>query len=122
MNQLSWLLYLADVSDNLSWFVTLMVVLTALVSVGSLCAVLGDSDTSTRDGALRIIKWFAPVLCLCFVINAVLPSKETVYAIAASEMGETALKSDTGNKAIGALNAWLDRQIAGEQPAKEDAR
>lgn len=45
------------------------------------------------------------------------PSKDTIYAIAASEMGERALASPTGDRAVKALNAWLDRQIARE-PSK----
>lgn len=46
-----------------------------------------------------------------------MPSKDTVYAIAASEMGESVLKSETGSLATQALNAWLKKQITPTAPA-----
>lgn len=51
-------------------------------------------------------------------LAVVLPSRETIYAIAASQMDEQALKSDIGAKTFRALDAWLDRQIAPAQRAE----
>lgn len=48
---------------------------------------------------------------------ALLPGRDTVYAIAASEMGEQALKTPLAGKAEKALEAWLDHQIATNEPA-----
>lgn len=60
---------------------------------------------------------------VCSVVFVFVPQKNTVYAIAASEVGEEVLKSETADKAMTALNAWLDRQIAGQQqqPARRTA-
>ena len=61
----------------------------------------------------KALKTGFPLIILWLMLSVVVPSQETIYAIAASETGETALKSDTGGKAVQALNAWLDRQIKG---------
>lgn len=115
MNDLSWLIYLADVSDNVDTFLWLLMVLS--VAGGLLWAVIGmgGDDFSgpewaawRRTGAFLLL----PCFLLGLLVGSIVPAKDTVYAIAASEMGETVLKSETGNKAVGALNAWLDRQIA----------
>lgn len=48
-----------------------------------------------------------------------IPSSKTIYAIAASEMGEEVLASPTADKAHKALDAWLDDQIKEHQQKKE---
>jgi len=45
-----------------------------------------------------------------FLMAALIPSKETMYAIAASELGEKLLHTETVSKAQKALEAWLDSQ------------
>lgn len=51
-------------------------------------------------------------------IAVFVPSKNTIYAIAASEYGEEALKAPEASKAREAINAWLDEQIAKRKPEK----
>ena len=46
------------------------------------------------------------------VLVSFVPASATIYAIAASEVGEEVLNSETGGKAVQALNSWLDKQIA----------
>jgi len=127
MNSLSWMIYLADVCNNVGWLVwwvalilTLGMCLAVMVIVGSsLSAVEGDEDAKEANRAAR---QFAMRLALptagAFLLAGVIPAKETVYAIAASEVGEGVLKSSTGSKAVRALDAWLDKQI-GESTTKE---
>ena len=50
-----------------------------------------------------------PVITL--LLTAAIPGKDTMYAIAASEMGEKILKTETAGKVQQALSAWLDAQI-----------
>lgn len=120
MNDLSWLIYVADVSDNLDTFLWLLMFLS--IVGGIIWAATGMSNNGFKEAEWRAWRRIGLALLLpCFlfglVIGSVVPAKDTIYAIAASEMGETVLKSETGNKAVGALNAWLDRQIAGEPKA-----
>jgi len=135
MNSLSWMIYLAGVCGSASAFLTFLSVISALGSVGCLigwAVTIGsphiwswdDKDAKLASHA-KIHSTFGkagPRLVLSMIAfgtaAAVLPSQSTIYAIAASEMGEKAITSQTGGKALKALDAWLDRQIAGEK--KED--
>jgi hypothetical protein len=123
MNSLSWMIYFADVSDSLSTIGKLIAVgaglggaITALIT-----AVKTDVDNIGRVEKLNVLstgwqagKGFFKVGIVAALVVTPIPSKETIYAIAASEMGEDVLNSPTGGKAMQALNAWLDRQIEGD--------
>jgi hypothetical protein len=117
MNSLSWMIYLADVVGNVGAIcgIILVVVGIGLILVAIPLTVDPDEhDALRRPWRNGLVAWIVVA-----AISSVIPSKDAIYAIAASEMGETALNSETGGKAVQALNAWLDRQIAGEaEPAK----
>lgn len=126
MNALSWLIYLADVAEEINGIGGAAVVVSFLVGIALLiCFIVGgvmtmdaydDEDRAKAKGprvfgvkaAKIILPWCAAMVLLATVV----PSKETIYAIAASQLGEQVIKSETAGKAIDALNAWLDRQIA----------
>ena len=100
MNILSWLLYAADVSDNASNIcrflltaIPLSVPLTGLLcgAYNSEC-VKGNEITLVRF--LSFYKKFIPYYIVCAVLTLVTPSKETVYLIAASEMGQEAFDTE----------------------------
>lgn len=120
MNQLSWIIYLADVAGTAKGLCLTAVILSGVVFAAMAFAAMIMSFDSYGDDALkpwkdlgnRAKKW-AWVPAVAGLAMALVPSQGTLYAIAASEMGERALKSETGGKAVEALNAWLDRQIAG---------
>ena len=61
---------------------------------------------------VRASVWGGVSAIALVVVSLAVPSKDTVYAIAASEVGEEIVKSETAGKAVKALNAWLDKQIA----------
>lgn len=113
MNNLSWFLYLADVLSNVGFlFVCIGVIGMTIAAILVLCAVIVDE--MRREAAIKFLKWCVGVFCSCLALlflATLIPSKETMYAIAASELGEEALKTPTANKAIKALDAWLDKQI-----------
>ncbi len=119
MNSLSWLIYLADVCDNVDWVFSLITVLMTIAFIVWGLVGMAASDTETDPDfwkGWRKIGWVVPASALAAILlGSVVPSKETIYAIAASEMGEKALNTQTGGKAVKALNVWLDRQINGEQ-------
>jgi hypothetical protein len=116
MNSLSWMIYLADVASGLSVMLAIVATLAACaVGFSLLWAAIEEDDISM---AAPWAKRLLPVAVGCALLAVLIPSPGTVYAIAASETGEAALKSETGGKAVQALNAWLDRQIAGEKEAE----
>lgn len=140
MNQLSWLLYLGNVAGNMGEFLIFAGILAVIAAVGlftyhwasfdalntSIKAVMWrDEDKAVQIETLLkqykrmslsplfvllfgFICWFGAVLC---------PSSDTVYAIAASQVGENAMKTPIGLKAGQAIESWLDKQIASNKTA-----
>ena len=116
MNSLSWMIYLAEVSGNLS-------ALTEIIAVASIIVFLGWPirnawlrDFMDGNGVCKApAKKLVGAAIIASTVSLLTPTSDTVYAIAASEMGEEVIKSPTATKAMKALDAWLDRQIAGEK-------
>ena len=117
MNSLSWMLYLADVVGSAGKLFGIIGFLGAAGFAFATLASLGMMSDGEHEDAARcktVAGWLAVIGFPSLLLSILAPSSDTIYAIAASEMGETALNSETGGKAVQALNAWLDRQIAGE--------
>ncbi len=123
MNDLSWLIYLADVAGELGWIFSWLFGLSVIG--GGITALIGlplaeqNAEKATWKMWGRIMYSLVTVFFVTALLNAFVPSRETVYAIAASEMGEEVLNSETGGKAVSALNAWLDDQIDGDEAEEE---
>jgi hypothetical protein len=63
-----------------------------------------------EDSNPKYLKWnLVPVLLIA--VSVLIPSKDTMYAIAASELGEEVVKSAIGQKSIKALEQWIDSQL-----------
>lgn len=147
MNQLSWLIYLAEALDGLK-FLFMWGILFFLIGVAVCIALMIFPDyveerailskkeghgyggrpeitytygevtrtsEQVRKASQKTVRGYLRLSVSLFVLSIIganaLPSKDTMYAIAASEVGESVLNSPTGSKAVQALNAWLDRQI-----------
>lgn len=116
MNTLSWMIYLADLCGNLRLALAVMCFALTVTIVISLVNISDYHEESKERAAhARRIRMSFCVLPAVAIIAATIPSKETVYAVAASEMGEQILQTDTAGKARQALNAWLDKQIEGNR-------
>lgn len=125
MNSLSWIIYFAEVSGEVKGMLRTITVVGFLAYAvflihGNFRWFVYDIE---NDGILiRFGETWRKALLL-FVpafLAAIFPSQDTVYAIAVSELGEEVLSTETGGKAVEALNAWLDRQIDGPAPAGQD--
>lgn len=134
MNKLSQLLYWADVFGGLSVVAGLLAVAClsgSVVFLGISANYRGEEDERIADkrryrenqdkdlspdytfvnkmrDIFRTCLFFFVLLVCVFVFT---PTRNTMYAIAASEMGEQALHTPTATKAFQALDAWLDKQI-----------
>ena len=112
MNTLSWLLWLADVSGSLSSFFGIVCI---PIFIALLVFIIGGY-VSEHDGRIELAArmkkvgfgFFLPLFFVCAIISCILPSKDTVYLIAASEAGEAAITSPTGQRALAAVNRYLD--------------
>ncbi|CDO34890.1 hypothetical protein SPHV1_2140002 [Novosphingobium sp. KN65.2] len=128
MNNLSWMLYAADVSQSVSALLGMIAFFGFLAFVGLMVGWFSTYDqprifswedqekkTAAHEKIHNTLGGFAKVTALvavvCGITASVIPSRNTIYAIAASELGEDVLKSQTAGKALKALDAWLDKQI-----------
>lgn len=124
MNQLSWFVYLADVVTSAG---TIIGIGTAFAIVGWLGAWFVYALASEYEGEKRRAEMAAnrnkvTRTAMIFIFIAVpflvfLPNKNTMYAIAASEMGEQLSKTEIANDAMKALHSWIKKQLK-EEPAK----
>ena len=113
MNDLSLALYLADALGSLDSLAMLgFFLMAAVCAFCSFGAVLIDYEDQKLE-AIKITKGFLVSLPILAILILVTPSRETVYAIAASEMTEQALKTPVASKAMQAVEKWIDKQLAG---------
>jgi hypothetical protein len=110
MNQLSWFLYFADVVSGLG--LTLGMLSFVCLFAGLVWLAIRVETEQARPLILPIRLLIAAFPVGLLLAN-VIPGKNTMYAIAASELGEQVVTSDTGKKVASALEAWLDKQLEG---------
>lgn len=129
MNDLSWLLYLAGVCDNaggtfgfLAFVTAISAVLGCIAYMTAAVDLYDEKQEAVQKIAGRAVWGGVVGFLLSVILLVVTPTKETVYAIAASEMGEEVLKSPTAGKALKALDAWLDKQIVENKESGPQAR
>lgn len=108
MNNLSWLIYFADVLPGFG--LTLAVLsLISLIIFGTVLLVLAMAGEWSK--ASPYWKWiFVPIVGLLLAVP--IPAKETIYMIAASEVGEEALATPEVAKIRMLINKYLDEQNA----------
>ena len=117
MNALSWFLYFADVTGNLRG---LLLLFTVVGGVASIMAFFGwlmqrdlygaDSVTANTLGSISFK--LAPVVVVCAILSALMPSKETIYLIAGSEAGETIVASPQGQEILNDVQEVIRYQLS----------
>jgi len=100
MNTLSWFLYFAEMSESLK-------IGGALGIAVSACGLVVATMINEK---IPPWKYWLPV-GLCSLLLIFSPSKNTMYAIAASELGQAAIESRLGQKVEKALENWIDKQL-----------
>lgn len=114
MNDLSWMLYWADMVPSLGRFCGIVGLGFLLTRALWFARNAWLEDFASGRGIGPAPKWLIPVALGLMLTATILPSRDTFYAIAASEMGEEALQSPIATKAGKALEKWLDDQLADE--------
>lgn len=118
MNDLSWLLYLANVLPNLG--VTLIIISflgMLLFVVFYVCFVFDNNwnqkeeEKKQRKSDIRKSLIGLTFFTLLFIITSFIPNRDTIYYIAASEIGETAVTSERGERLLSDLETILEIQI-----------
>lgn len=139
MNDLSWMLYLADVLPNFSkftaWMGFVLFISLGIVSAIGFTRFLGDADAvydydydkaSGKTGKAGDLKnpelkaladsfskclWPASISLVIWGGSFLVPEKETFYLIAASEAGEKVVTSPTAEKALKVIDKWLEEKL-----------
>lgn len=112
MNTLSWFLYFADVAHSFSITLWVISLIGAVASTIFAITAFGENEPEAGRLGFKFLVGFTTILLL----NTAIPSKDTLYAIAASELGEQVIKSDTGEKINKAILTWIDSKL--EAPSK----
>ena len=115
MTDVLWLLYAADVVDNLG-FVCFIVGPGSLIALIACGVAYADaySDEERAKWGKHMVRAASAVFTV-LLLAAVLPSRTTIYAAAALSAGETAVQTEVGQKALKALETWLDKQAEGDE-------
>ena len=103
------LMYLADVAESASVVLTIIMLLTTAAYI-IWWIIYAVSEGESGRPPMRLVVIAAAVA----LIATFIPSKQTIYAAAAMSAGKDAAQTEMGQKALKALNAWLDRQAKGE--------
>jgi hypothetical protein len=120
VNKLSLLLYIADVTEKLSsylWTFGLLVLLSYVglnvaqaVSTATFNEERGSSVSQYRTHGLIRNKLIVVGVVL-IMISSVIPSRQTMYLIAASEIGETVILSPEMTETVGKMKAVIDKKL-----------
>ena len=140
MNTLSWLIYLAGVTGTLGGFLVFITVIFGLLAGISILVWLWSLDeTNARHDPLpasdleskRQIRksswrwfWGFTALMISFgSTSALMPSRQTVLLIAASQMGEQVLNHPRVNQVVDPgielLTTWMQKETAELRRAQE---
>ena len=117
MNSVSWLLYIGGFGDNTTAFGAFGFIAFVIAMVSSITFWASSAPPMSPENKYvapiaNRVRWVAWPFCIVFTVIALfLPSKNTVYAIAASQVSERIITSDFGNDALTALNIWIKKQI-----------
>lgn len=122
MNDLSWLLYWAEVApslaNNVADLCTIGLVVCLFLTLAFFIAHSEDCD----PWLIRKLSFgprLIPVFVVILILSSLAPSKETFYMIALSEGGEEVLKTPELSKIKKIVNNWLDDQITPEKGEEE---
>lgn len=119
MNSLSWMIYAAEVFNNLGMFLglvgfggLLIIILTAGFS--GLLGVAGDEDKLKQASVRAMRKIWMPVVALA--LSVVIPSSQTIYLIAASEAGATVISNPEMKEVFNDLKTIIKSKLKEQLP------
>lgn len=103
MNGVSWLLYGAEVLNNIQGvLVATLIVCGLAVIIWQIVSAASADIYGHKNQAVRELRWILPTMFVIALVAAIIPSKTTMLAIATSEFAEDFSKTETGTE-IGGL-------------------
>lgn len=134
IDNIVWLIYLADVSRSLSFVMSIFGIVGAAAGLGIAFAYVFDDYDRPGPGASeeRLERYnkerlkqkrFIKILLfpgITLLLTAILiPGKDVFYAAAAAQVAKSPQVERVTDKATMAIERWLDRQIGNEESKKD---
>jgi phosphatidylglycerophosphate synthase len=111
MNTLSIFLYIAGTVGGL--FTFLLMIGGGLMMTGlSIMTYPSNREHDEKPALIERAKRLMIFGCLTLFLAVLVPSKTTMYTMAASEIGEKVLKSPVSQKSIELVEAYLDKELS----------
>ena len=114
MNNLSWFFLLVDWLEGAKTFFQWFGVFAVLATGGWIIrwmVAYEDRDKDTKTYCVWWMKASVFLSLLCFVLVTITPSKDTLYLILASEVGEEAVTSEVGAEVLDEAKGALLHQL-----------
>lgn len=113
--ELFWLIYLADLVDNMRNF--LLIAAFGLVMLGmlGLCATCDEKDENGNFKYSATYKRLLYVVFVTLTLAALLPPKVAIYAYAGQTVAEYAVETPEVVKARELLNRYLDEALTEDE-------
>jgi hypothetical protein len=101
MNQLSWLLYFADAANSVKNILLAGSVFSTIINIflGIFVVIMIGERIDNIKTVINYSKLLIVSTLVCSLIYAVIPSQNTVMMIAASEVGQKILETQSGQQA-----------------------
>lgn len=123
MNSLSWFIYLADVAASMQGLLTGITIISSILYPAAwvIYGLVSEMESDRQREAYavsrrKVTRLAVTAFLIAAPLNVILPSKNTMYAIAASEIGERVSKTEIANDAVKAVHAWIKKQITEDKP------
>lgn len=114
MNGLSWLLYFAEVSENISGTLGIISILSVIIFVIfwllHIMVPVHEQSNNFNEMAPKYSKTAGAVFVISLV-GLLFPSQNTVYLIIASESAEMVVTSESGQKMLGDIQSIVSLKL-----------
>lgn len=117
MNELSWILYLAETLPEfagwMKFFGIVLGIVFVIMTVILFVMAMEDEDTAKDYGKAYAKCWkvLGPWTIVAILLSTLIPPTTTFYLIAGSEMGEAALKTEAAQKVEDYLTRLLEEKV-----------
>lgn len=110
MNSLSWLIYLGDVVGQFRVLLLVLLVMS-LIFAGGATLSLGITEGETFGWYRRVFLRMVTAPIILAIAWIVIPSKQTLYMIAASEVGKMVYEAPTAQEFLGDVKDILGAEL-----------
>ena len=126
MNNLSWMIYFIDVFQTIvRWSIFATIASAISLSASFIMISICIDDCSKRkeiekieryqQTRLKFVKICLPILIVSIIISTVIPSRQTLILISASEIGEKIINSDNTkaiiDPSVNLLKGWIRKEL-----------